>query len=121
VSTPSGSGAVQATSIVGIAGDPAGAGSIGATGLLNHVNIGTTPVPIAQIGWVGTTGSQAASVYISNGGALIYLGGSSFVSPSNGVQLAPLTTLTVSLWPGDQLWAATSVGTSNLSVLQTNR
>jgi len=55
--------------------------------------------------------------YITNGAAVIYLGGPG-VTVSSGAAVAASATLSGFLWPGDVIWAV-SAGSSTVGVLRT--
>lgn len=76
----------------------------------------STPVLIASSPARSGTG-PAASVFMSNTGATVYLGGVG-VTSSNGVALVTTGTLSLFLFPGDDLYAVCG-SSSVLSVLQT--
>ncbi len=85
--------------------------TVGTTAVL----IAASPVASAQ----GVVGVAAANVVINNTGAVAYLGGSN-VTASNGlpVPTSASTFITVTLYPGDQLYAYCATSTV-VSVLQT--
>jgi hypothetical protein len=79
-----------------------------------------TVTSTAQVVGAGASGSgqgPSASAYMSNSGAIVYLGGAG-VTTGNGVALADGASLTLWLFPGDRLYAVCAT-TSTLSVLQT--
>lgn len=76
------------------------------------------PTLLASVPQTAAPG-PAASVFISNGsGAVVYLGGSN-VSSTNGAAMAVSTQITLTLFPGDALYAITASGSSTVSVVQT--
>lgn len=62
----------------------------------------------------------AASVYLSNGsGAAVFLGGAA-VTSATGASLAANAAITLTLFPGDSLYAITAAATSStVGVIQT--
>lgn len=90
---------------------PVGSGQIAVTS--------AAPVLLASAPQSGATG-PVGSVFISNGtGAAVFLGGAN-VTSSTGATLAVSTAITLSLFPGDAIYAITAAATSStVGVIQT--
>jgi hypothetical protein len=71
---------------------------------------------IASAGALGGAGRFVGWATVVPAGA-VYLGGSG-VTSSNGALLGSAVTLSVPLWPGDQVWVVTGSGTAPVGVLQ---
>jgi hypothetical protein len=84
-------------------------------------SITSTRSVIAQAPAGTAMGGPAGAVLVANttGSAVTaYLGGDN-VSSSNGYALAQNATVSITLYPGDVLYAITASSTATLSVLQT--
>ena len=97
----------------GYVGPPAGTPGHG-------IIVGTTPVLLASSAVAADMFLPSGECYISNGASVIYLGGSSRVTPADGYPVLDTANAPpVHLYPGDQLWACTASGTSTVYVTQT--
>lgn len=76
----------------------------------------TAAVPIASAP-AGVANTPVGQVYLSNGAAVLYLGGPN-VTAINGAPVAANATMNIYLWPGDVLYAFCATS-SVIGVLQT--
>lgn len=77
-----------------------------------------TAVPLAAVPASAFTGPVGAAVISNGSGGTVQLSGQG-VTTTTGYPLAASTTITVTLYPGDAIYAIAASTTSTVSVLQT--
>jgi hypothetical protein len=80
--------------------------------VFSHVNVGTTPVQLAPV-----NGNRKAIIFINRGVADLYIGSSSAVSSTTGVQFRAQEQLNFGADPSE-FWAVSVSGTQRVDMIE---